>query len=104
MINSESDIECFEQKSNSQLTILQKSFIILKLKEGMKCNQVLESWDPIVLERCALSIQTIRKIKHELKKNGVLFKKKGPKTKHVLTPQKLIEVEITMTKKRCSNI
>ena len=97
MKNIDSNMEFPEQNKKLHLSDLQRSFIILKLKEGMKCKDILNSWNPVVLEREPPSIQTIRKIKRELKKDDkVISKKKGPKTRNILTPQKLKEVEDVM--------
>jgi len=82
-----------ELNNNEKLTNEQRSYIAYKLKKGKKPHEIIESWKPEIHQRSAPSLQTIYKIRRQLKKsNGICAKKSGPKKRHVLTEMKLEEI------------
>ena len=86
-----------EQASNSHLSVEIRSVIEFKLKSGVKPKEIIESWECEIHKRNAPSLQTIYSIQRQIKKgDSVIPKKTGPKKKHVLTEEKLKEVEETI--------
>ena len=79
---------------NLHLTSAQRSLIEYELKTGKSPEKIIESWRIDIHNRPPPSIRTIFSIKRQVE-NGesVEPQKKGPKSKHVLSPEKLMEVE-----------
>lgn len=81
-------------KKNSQLTFQQRAVIEYKLKTGETPEKIIDTWDHEIHNRDPPSIQTIRFIKRQIEKGeSVEPKKKGPKSRHILKKEKLIEIE-----------
>ena len=83
-----------QHNKNYQLTSKQRSIIEYELSKGKIAQEIIDSWDIDFHNRLPPTIQTIYKIQRQMKKKeSVEPKKKGPKNRSILTPEKLNEIE-----------
>ena len=80
--------------SNYHLTIEQKGIIKFLLFQGQTPEKIINDWNVEYHKREAPSIQTIYKIKRKMDRNNTIdVLKKCPKTKSILTPEKLDDID-----------
>ena len=79
---------------NFQLTPKQRNIIEYELSQGKTPKEIIESWSVSFHHRKAPSEQAIYSIKRQIMNNdSVEPKKRGPKSRSVLTEEKLDEIE-----------
>ena len=81
------------------LTIDQRIFIKFQILEGKSSQEIFNEWNIDIHNRPPPSIQTINSIKRQLKKKDCVHPKKpGPRTRSVLTVEKLDKVKAEINK------
>ena len=83
-----------KQHESSHLTSEQRYVIKYQLSLGMEPAEIIEKWDQAYHRRVAPSLRTIYSISRQIAVGDCVEPKKaGPRTRSVLTPEKLTEIE-----------